>query len=105
MKVIKFDKARKQIILKGKKNKKIKAVELDYFIQKNTFDKHQSIFFNHKGLTYVIENPSELKEEEEFMTLKSKVTIDEELNNRYFQGLDEASKQQILEIQDEYGLI
>lgn len=104
MKVIKFDKARKQIILKGKKNRKIKAVELDYFIQKNTFDKHQSIFFNHKGLTYIIENPTELKEEDEFMTLKSKVEIDEELNNRYFQGLDEASKQQILEIQEEYGL-
>ena len=104
MKVIKFDKARKQIILRGKKDKIVKAVELDYFIQKNTFDKHQSIFFNHKGLTYVIENPSELKEEEEFMNIKSKVNIDEELNNRYFQGLDEASKQAILEIQEEYGL-
>ena len=104
MKIIKFDKARKQIILKGKKNKVVKAVELDYFVQKNTFDKHQSVFFNHKGLTYVIENPSELKEEDEFMILKSKVTIDEELNDRYFQGLDEASKQAILEIQEEYGL-
>ena len=38
------------------------------------------------------------------MNIKSKVNIDEELNNRYFQGLDEASKQAILEIQEEYGL-
>ena len=102
MKIIKFDKARKEIILRDNKNKRIKAVELDYFVQQNTFDKHQSIFFNHKGLTYIIENPSKETEEDEIMTIKSKITIDEELNNRYFLGLDEKSKEAILEIQEEY---
>ena len=103
MQVIKFDKARREIILKDtKNNKRIKAVELDYFTQQNTFDKHLSTFFNHKGLTYILENPSKEQDEDEVMTIKSKVEIDEELNNRYFAGLDEASKQAILELQEEY---
>ena len=50
---------------------------------------------------YISERMQELEYE---MTLKSAVTIDEELNNRYFAGLDEKSKIEIQEIIEEYGL-
>ena len=106
MQKIKLDKARKELILKDQtswgKTKKVKAKLIGDL--SNKFDRDLCTFVNIKGLTYVIENAPSEQEEEYEMTLKSAVTIDEELNNRYFAGLDEASKQAILEIQEEYGL-
>ena len=107
MQSIKIDKARKQIRLRdknGKLSKPINAVELDYFVQQNTFDKHQSQYLNYKGLTYIISNPKNEQDEDIDVEIKSKMETDEELNNRYFMGLDEESKLEILKIQEEYAL-
>ena len=106
--VIKIDKARKQIVFKQRNSfGKVKIVKAKLLSSINyaKFDKHLTGYINYKGHTYVFENVPEEKEIDEVMTIKSKVDVDEELNNRYFAGLDEASKIAIQEIMNEYEFV
>ncbi len=50
----KYDKVRKTIKTNGKT---YRGVELDYFVNTNTFDKQESEFLNYKGLTFIFSNP------------------------------------------------
>ena len=110
--VIKFDKARKQIVFKERpghwstndKYLTVKAKELDYFISSKNFDKDLSGYIKIGGLVYVYENPPQEKERDEEMIIKSKITVDEDLKARYFAGLDEKRQIEIQEVKEEYGL-
>ena len=107
MERIKIDKTRKQITLKDKlsfgKPKVLKAkilADINY----DKFDKDLTTYYNRGGLTYIFENAPQEIEEDEAIDFKSKITIDEELNNRYFAGLSEDQKQAIYELQEELGI-
>ena len=91
--------------MKTFKSKQIKPTTITATTEIKNFDKHTSIYFKRNGLTYVIENQKPESDVNDEMLIKSKVTIDDELNNRFFMGLDEKSKIEIQQIIDEYGMI
>ena len=109
MQRIKIDRVRKQITLKDEVNfftgkpKVVKGKVLSN-INYHKFDKDVSDYTNIKGLTYVLHTNAPKEDEDEQLTLKSKVTIDEDLKARYFAGLSEDYKIEIQETKEEFGL-
>ena len=97
---------KKKVVVKRVKGKRVEqtAKQLDYFVQKNTFDKDLSAFYNYKGLTYVLNNPAEEVEDEIDVEIKSKQVIDNDLKARYFAGLSQAEIAAIEEVKEEYNL-
>ena len=98
---------KKKVVVKKHRGKRIEqdAKQLNYFVQKNTFDKDLSTYWNHKGLTYVLQNPQDDNLDDDYhMELESSVEIDNDLKNRYFAGLSEEDKAKIQEIKEEYNL-
>ena len=99
MQKIKFDRARKELKIDGDK---IKSQTLEYFIQKNTFDKHHSTFLNHKGLTYILDNPISEEDEEIFNPITLQYQ-DTDLQERLFAMKPQSEIDAINEIKKEYG--
>ena len=95
----KYDKARKEIKLNGKR---YKGQTLDYFVQQNTFDKHESKYLNYKGLTFVLSNPVSTEDEviDVDITL---VNQDAPELTRVLAGMSEQDKTLRNEILEDYG--
>ena len=106
MEKIKIDRPRKEIVLKQRVFKGVAKRVKGKFLSNlpGNFDSDLSEFTNRSGFTYVFSNPPKEEEVEEFVEVKSKVTIEEKLKNAYFAGLDDASKAEIAEIKEDYNL-
>ena len=106
MQRIRFDKARKEIVLKDVivkgKAKRIKGKFLGD-ISAN-FERDESKYYNHSGLTYQFSNPKGDGDDDVDVRIKSKVTIDEELAARFLKGTSQETLNNIAEIKEEYYL-
>lgn len=99
---IKFDNTRKELKVKDGRKKPVKAQYLDYFVQQNTFDKHESRYFNHKGLTYILTNPSDDENEEIFFPVEFKYQ-DTDLQKRLFAMKSPQEIEEIAKIKEDYA--
>lgn len=97
----KFDKTRQTIKTKLMK-KAIPAQTLEYFVQQNTFDRHQSRFLNYKGFTFVLENPKGDDDDEIHFDIELKYQ-DTDLQKRLFAMKSEKEIEEINKIKEDYG--
>ena len=96
---------KKKVVIKTIKGKRVEqdAKTIAYFTQAGTFDKDLSTYYNHKGLTYIINNPSDDTDDEEIhfdIELKYQDTPEQA---RLFASKSQAELDEIAEIKAEYG--
>ena len=97
---------KKKIVKKvNDKNGKVtiqKAKTIGEFVgNSNNFDKHQSVFHNQNGYTYVISNPKGEKDDVVDVYLKFEYA-DEDLKRRFLAGASDETKANIELIKEEY---